>query len=374
MISIDHTSIFMDHIREHAPRYYPDFESKQIRIQLLEKQERPTAMLYRFKVSSGAQIRSVFVKVPFRSLTKNQAKVSVFEKPLLFPKTEPVDMPRLQYSALRIIDKYFTDLDKSQLGTIRVLDYLPEYKAVFTEESSDPSLRQLFLRENRLRSLFIQSELTTSFHNVGMWLRMYHAMPKQEDVTVRHQHREDYIEGITKLTGFLSKILGDELFFKKIASVITKKGQEVLPELLPLGLGHGDYAMRNILIGQNARVTVLDTFAKWRTPIYEDIGYFLNGFKMSPPQIVSQGLAYSSGQLSAYEQAFLKGYFEKEAIPYPAIRLFEILALLDRWSSVIARNRQQRFKFKFFGNMMTVMTSRYSKRSVKNLLKEIAES
>jgi hypothetical protein len=79
MMSIDHTTIFMDHIREHAPRYYPGFESEQIRIQLLGKQERPTAMLYRFKVSNGAQVRSVFVKVPLRNLTKNQTKGGVFE-------------------------------------------------------------------------------------------------------------------------------------------------------------------------------------------------------------------------------------------------------------------------------------------------------
>jgi hypothetical protein len=364
----------MDHIRKHAPRYYPGFESEQIRIQLLEKQERPSAMLYRFKVSNGAQIRSVFVKVSLRNLTKNQTKGSVFEKPLLFPKTEPIDMPRLHYSALRIIDKYITGLDNGQFGAIRVLDYLPQYKAVFTEESSDPCLRQLFLRENRLHSLFTHDELTSAFQNAGTWLRMYQAMPKEEDVKVRHQHREDYDEAITKLTDFLAKIVGDELFFNRTASIIINKGREVLPESLPLGLGHGDYAMRNILIGPNARVTVLDTFAKWRTPIYEDVGYFLNGLKMSTPQIVSQGLAFSSGQLSAYEQAFLKGYFEQKSIPYPAIRLFEILALLDKWSSFIANNYHQKIKFKTFGGVMAALTNRYFKRRVKSLLREIAES
>jgi len=374
MMSRDHATIFMDHIREHAPRYYPGFESEQIRIQLIEKQERPTAMLYRFKVSDGAQIRSVFVKVPLRNLTRNQTNGSVYEKPLLFPKTEPIDMPRLQYTALRTIYEYFTSLDKKQLGAIRVLDYLPQYHAIFTEESNDPSLRQLFLKENRLSSLFANDELTTAFQNVGIWLRMYHAMPKNEDVKVRHQHRNDYIEAIPRLTDFLAKALGDELFFNKTTSIIINKAREVLPESQPLGLGHGDYAMRNILVGLNARVTVLDTFAKWRVPIYEDIGYFLNGFKMSPPQIVSQGLAFSSDQLSAYEHAFLKGYFEQKPIPYSAIRLFEILALLDKWSSVIAYNQQRRGKFKIFGGVMTALTSRYFKRSVKNLLKEINES
>jgi hypothetical protein len=374
MMSIDHTTIFMDHIREHAPRYYPGFESEQIRIQLLEKQERPSAMLYRFKVSNGAQIRSVFVKVPLRSLTKNHTKGSIFEKPLLFPKTEPIDMPRLHYSALSMIHNYISSLDKSQLGAIRVLDYLPQYKAVFTEESSDPSLRQLFLRENRLHSLFTHDGLSIAFQNAGTWLRMYHAMPKEEDVNIRHQHRDDYIGAITKLTEFLAKVVGDELFFKKTASIIINKGREILPESLPLGLGHGDYAMRNILIGPNARVTVLDTFAKWRTPIYEDIGYFLIALKMPNLQVLSHGLAFNSEQLSAYEHAFLKGYFEEKSIPYPPIRLFEILALLDKWSTTIAQIHHQTNFIKTIGRIKAAMISQYYKRMANKLLREIIKN
>ena len=91
-------------------------------------------MLYRFRVSSDAQIRSVFVKVPLRMSTKRQTKGSVYEKPVLFPKTEPRDMHWLQYTALRTIHEYFTGLDKNHLGAIRVLDYLPQYHAIFTED------------------------------------------------------------------------------------------------------------------------------------------------------------------------------------------------------------------------------------------------
>ncbi len=302
------------HIREHSPGYFSGFGSERISVQLLDKQVRPSAILYRFKVSSDVQIRSVIVKVPFRNSTKSCPLGSIYEKPLLFPKTEPRDMPRLHYAALLSLYKHFTDLDNPQLGAIRVLDYLPEYSAIISEELKDQNLRSLFLRESRLRSPFTYDELTTTFQNVGTWLRVYHTMPKEEDVKVRHAHRDDYIEAITVLTAFLAKILGDESFFQKTASVIINKAQETLPESIPLGLGHGDYAMRNILIGFNARVTVLDTFAKWRTPIYEDIGYFLNDFKVSYPQVVSQGLAFRSDQLAAYECAFLKGYFDEK--PY----------------------------------------------------------
>jgi hypothetical protein len=368
----DQTAVFISHIREHAPRYYPTFLPEQLRVQLLSKQERPSAVLYRFKVSSDAEIRSVFVKVPLRMSTKGRAKGSVYEKPQLFPKTEPRDMHWLQYTALRAIDEYFTGLEKKHLGAIRVLDYLPQYHAIFTEESIDPRLRQLFYRENRLRTLSGVLKLRTAFQNVGIWLRAYHTMPKYEDVKIRHENRMDYIEAITTLTDFLAKSLKDETFLKETASVIISKAPNILPESLPLGLGHGDYAMRNILIGHNSRVTVLDTFAKWRTPIYEDIGYFLNELKTSYPQVISQGLAFSPRMLTIYEQEFLAGYFGSEPVPYSIIRLYEVLALLDKWAGTIARSSQKTHLYSTISRPQMIFVNRYFKRSLENLLKIIS--
>lgn len=366
------TAFFMDHIRRHALQYYPSLGSAQICVDLLERQERPSAMLYRFKVSSGTQIRSVFVKVPLRRSAADQPQRRTLQKPLLFPRAESQDMHRLQYTALRTIYDHFSGLNKKQLGAIRVLDYLPQYHAIFMEELSDPRLRQLFLRSNRLYAAFTPDELVKVFRNVGTWLRIYHAMPKEEDVKVRHAHREDYIEGITRLTDFLARTLGDDSFFWKTAAVLAAQACETLPELLPLGLGHGDYAMRNILIGPHARVTVLDTLAKWRTPIYEDIGYFLNELKMSYPQVVSQGLAFRSDQLTAYEDAFLEGYFDQAPVPCRAIRLYEMLALLDKLSSTITKIHQQSYFARSAGWLKMIWISTYFKRRIKRLLSEIA--
>jgi hypothetical protein len=120
----------MDHIRAHAPRYYPTLTSEKLGVQLLSKQERPSAMLYRFKVGNEAQIRSVFVKVPLRLTGNGKNNGSIYEKPQLFPKTEPRDMHWLHYTALKTIYDYYTRLDREQLGAIRVLDYLPEYHAI----------------------------------------------------------------------------------------------------------------------------------------------------------------------------------------------------------------------------------------------------
>ena len=370
-MNTDQAVIFTDHIRENAIRYFPGLRAGQVDVQLKEKQKRPSAMLYRFKVKDPAQTHAVIVKVPSRNSTKGRVQALGLGKPVLFPLAEETEMHLLQYTALVTIHEYFSSLNKKELGTIRVLDYLPESQAVVMEESRDPKLQQLLLKEGRLRTLFPQYRLSAAFHNAGMWLRIYHRMPKEKQAQVRHEHREDYIEGISKLTDFLASRLGDKPFFNQLALILTSKAREHLPETLPLGLGHGDYAPRNILVGPSAQVTVLDTFAKWQTPIYEDIGYFLTGLKMTYPQVVSQGLMFSSGQIKEYERAFLKGYFGQKPIPYTAIRLYEMLALLDKWSSVLISSYKRGVKFRLVGNLMAALASLYFKRSAKQLLREI---
>lgn len=363
---------FMDHILEHAQRYFPDLTPGQISVQLKEKQERALAILYRFEVKDGLQNRSVIVKAPVHALTRSRAREELYEKPVLFRRVGPKDRHWLQYTALSYIHEYFTGLGNKQFGTIRVLDYLPLYHAILTEESNDQKLQQLFIRESRLHLSSSNYDLTTAFQNAGTWLHHYHTMPKKEDVQVRHHHREEYFEAIIKLTDFLAKAWGDVLFFKQTSSKLISTGRKVLPELLPLGLSHGDYAMRNILIGPDARVTVLDTFAKWQTPIYEDIGYFLNSFKTSYPQVLSQGLMFDSSQLMTYEYAFLRGYFKAKSIPVPAIRLYEILALLDKWSSVLMHYHHRSAKLRTFGRVKSFLASRYFKKCTETLLQQLS--
>ena len=374
MTGKDQTSIFSDHIRVNAPRYYPALASNNFDVQLLSRQERPTAILYRFRVGDKTQIHSVFVKVPTRLSGTGQVNGKTYEKPLLFPRTEPRDMHWLQYTALKSIYEHFISIDKEYLGAIRVLDYLPQYHAIITEESNDLRLRELFFKENRLHYPFGRNGLNNVFHNIGMWLQVYQKMPKEQDVKVRHQNRYDYIEAITILMDFLVKTLKENSFFKEAASMLINTANEILPDRLPLGLGHGDFAMRNILVGSNSRITVLDTFAKWRTPIYEDIGYFLTGLKTSYPQIYTQGAAFNHFQLAAYENEFLQGYFGDEPIHYPAVWLYECLALLDKWSSLISLTYRKKGLIPLNGSPESIMINRYFKGLTKNLLKKIAAS
>jgi hypothetical protein len=367
----DPEAVFKDHIREHAFLYFPGFEPEQTRVELLNKQERVTALLYQFAVSNDVQAHTVFVKVFDRSSPNRQGPRVQFEKPLLFPKAEAEERHRLQYTAHKTIYDYFTSLDKEQLGAIRVLDYLPQHCAILTEGVSEPPLRKLLLRKNHFFATHASDDLLPAFQNIGKWLRLFHTMPKKEDVIVRDSNRDDYIGAINKLTDFLVKTVGQEAFFRENALTVTNKANEFLPASLPLGLGHGDFALRNIFVGENARVIGFDTLAYWRTPIYKDIGYFLNDLKFSNAQGVRQGFAFGPDQLMAYESSFLKGYFENNPVPYAEIRLYETFALLDRWSSAIAKSFQKRAFLKVAGWPRMIFINRYSKRRIKSLLAEL---
>jgi hypothetical protein len=367
----DQTVVLQDHIQEHAFQYFPGFEPEQIHVELLIKQERATSVLYQFAVRNDVQAHTVFVKVFRRSPANRQAHRVQFKKPRLFPKADAGERHRLQYTAYKRIYDYFTSLDKEQFGAIRVLDYLPQYCAILTEGASETPLRTLLLRKHRLFAKHASENLLPAFRNAGKWLRMYHRMPKKEDVNVRDSHRNDYIEAINKLTDFLVKTVGQDVFFRENALTVTSKANELLPASLPLGLGHGDFALRNIFVGENARVTGFDTLAYWRTPIYKDIGYFLNDLRFSSARGISQGFAFGPDQLMAYEYSFLKGYFENNPVPYAQIRLYETFALLDRWSSAIAKSSQKRASLKVVGRLRMILIYRHCKRRIKGLLAEL---
>lgn len=372
MMSQDRVKALTDHIRENAPQYFTDLEKLEFDVKLREKQERPASTLYQFSIGDVEKNRTIFVKVPHsHKLSADPIdEVSIY-KPRLFARTETSDMYKLEYTALSTIYNHFTSLGEKQLGTIRVLDYLPEYQAIVVEATGDPNLRQLFLEKSRLRIPHKSPDLHPVFQNTGRWLRAYHGISKEDNVKIRHAHRYEYTEAIVKLTDYMATVLGDKPFFQRTTSFLDGSAYRFLPESLPMGLGHGDFAMRNILVGAGARITVIDTFAKWRTPIYEDIGYFLHGLRMSAPQVFSQGLAFGPDQLLGYENSFLGGYFGQKQIPYPAIRLFEILALLDKWSSILMHYHRRSAKLKFLGGAKTLLVSRYFRKGIESLLQQI---
>jgi hypothetical protein len=107
---------------------------------------------------------------------------------------------------------------------------------------------------------------------------------------------------------------------------------------MPLGLGHGDFAMRNVLV-DHGRIVVMDTRARWRAPVFEDLAQMIVALRANRPQLLSQGALFDGHGLRRLENALLTGYFGGSTVPRLEINLFIVLVLLDLWSAAVERRR-----------------------------------
>ncbi|MEZ4870525.1 MAG: phosphotransferase [Caldilineaceae bacterium] len=332
------TTVLLEHLQNHAPAYFPELVASPS-VELLQQQVRATSVLFRFRIVTATNARVVIVKMPLPQVS--QQGPTPLERPCLTTLTDPLIKVEFEYRALAQIYQHFTRLQDDRFDAIHPLEYLPDFPAIIMEEKKAPNLRHLLMQTHRLRMQRSVRDFSQIFHNAGAWLRAYHALPKVEYTLTRHATRADFVQSINDFAAFLSTTLGNRAYVQQLATWAVDQAEALLPDLLPMGLGHGDYATRNILVGPADCVTVLDTLSKWQTPIYEDIAYFLFRLKAAGPQALGQGLLFSPARLAAYEQAFLQGYWGTEPIPYAQIRLFEVQALLDYWTSQSASVRGQ---------------------------------
>jgi aminoglycoside phosphotransferase (APT) family kinase protein len=319
---------FEHHIRQHAVEYFPGLETEKMNVRLVNGRQYRYSQFYRFEVSAGGKSFRALVKTPSLNPPKG--------RPKLGPLIEPSAKFEAQYKAMSKIHDYFTGLADPRFGTVRTLDIVTDQQAIIMEEVPAPSLRHLVEQTRRLKNPLRtrgRNNLAVVFHNAGAWLYKFHSMPAVQSVKITHNGRRlNYIATIDKLVDFLIDADHRNLFLKQIAVKTVQDAMLTLPEELPLGLRHGDYGLSNILADVDGKVTVLDTPAICHSPIYEDLAYLLVGLKAKWSQVLSLKLAYDSRQFALYEREFLAGYFGQSPIPYGIIRLYEVQALLVRWS------------------------------------------
>ena len=329
-------SVLTEHIQKNASHYFADLDTDKTTIHFINKQVRKTSVLYRFSIESEGEFRAILVKIalPQRERqTQVKGALHLSDRPRLAAITEPQTKVQFEFLALSKIYQRFGTVQNTCFGAIQPLDYLPSFPAIIMIEEQAPNLRQLLIQTHRLQWKRGMRNLEPVFHHAGAWLQIYHRLPKAEHTRLRHGTRNDFITSIHDFCDFLAGQLGSQTFFQTMNTTIAQLANQYLPAELPIGLGHGDYTMRNILVDAADRVTVLDTLCKWQTPIYEDIGYFLARLKAAGPQALAQGFLFNNKQLATYEDAFLCGYWGAEPVPYAQIRLYEVQALLDYWTS-----------------------------------------
>jgi hypothetical protein len=324
---------FTGHLEAHASAWFQSPGTAQVRH--VRTQVRRNATLYYFDVQVGASSHAIVVKVPFGrrqsgSGARRTRKILPDELRILPISTSDV-RGSLEHATLDRIHHRFAEDGDGRFGAIRVLDHLPEAQALVMVCCPDPNLDDLFLRRSRLYLHRRSPRIDAAIRNAGAWLRRYHELPALPETADRAPLRADLLASIDRFATYLRETVGDRAFFERVRDTFHRAAGTSLPERLPLATNHGDFVPRNILVGDGDRVTVFDTRAQWRAPVYEDVARFLVALSASELQMMGQGFMYGRAELAGYESEFLQGYFDRGAVPLRAVRLFECQRLLAMW-------------------------------------------
>jgi thiamine kinase-like enzyme len=219
-------------------------------------------------------------------------------------------------------------LSDERFGAVPVYELMPEISVMVMGNASNPSLAELATARGNI-------DLLPAFRNAGAWLREFHGMhPLAHTI----DHADDALaiaRTVDHATQFLTSQIGTASFFRALCARFRQLASNLLTDPPEHKIAHADFWLGNLLVDENARVTVIDTLGAWRGPIYNDLSYFL--YNLNTPLLPirrKDGLRRS--QIAKCSAEFLAGYFGGDPVPHAAIALFELRLLLQLWARTAA--------------------------------------
>jgi aminoglycoside phosphotransferase (APT) family kinase protein len=325
------------HLREHAHVYYPELGMDGLVIELREGYRRPASWMYTFELSSEQPrvAHRVVVKFPLRRADDPPVASDAHDpvRPRLAPISDANAKLASEYRAMSSVEAHLRAKSDPRLEAVRVLDRVPAngregiaLEAIAARTLSELTRRQVLGGTRALKAL------SPFFRTAGVWLREFHSMDPPLDVPVRFARgvevREQILRYVDHLgaAGVCASVLG------RIAAVANQDGEMLYPRRYPVAWSHGDFALRNMFVRSAHRVAVFDVLGRRRTPIFEDLMYFVTAMTTGRAQVFAPGLMARSTLFAALEQAFFVGYFAEQEIPIRRLRAYQLLVLLDRWT------------------------------------------
>lgn len=319
-----------------VPPVVPDIGGAPHCAELRHREQRAYSTLFHFDVTGASGHLPVLVKlVDLDNRLVREAMAVDKVCPRIADPCHPADILDWERATLLAVSDHIERIDDRRLEAVRVFDTFPKEGAIAMEFLPHPTLRRLIRR--RCFTPFSQApdDVLRAATNAGVWLRAFHSMPRPEGAIDRHSTRGEFLSTIDELTDFLLDNGQDAETVHRASALVHAAAERDLPEVLPCGLKHGDYAPRNILVASSSSVAVVDTPGRFWSAIYIDIGYFVAGLRTLLPRMLTGGLIPSTRTLDGIESAFLAGYFEGEPIPRRQVSLFEVLTVLARWASAV---------------------------------------
>jgi len=236
------------------------------------------------------------------------------------------ELTLLEWEGLEAIERACGDTDG--LAVVRPLLLMRDDAGLVMSFVDAPTLRSVVLDLSRLRrGRGGLDDAVTGCTLAGRWLRTFQDGYAPSDRPVRQGTRGGVVDRMHAYGAFL----GSDAW-RRLAARGGQLVAGLLPPELPLAVGHGDFAPRNLLLGEG-RLTVIDPLPRWQVPVHDDLCRFLVGIRLIGEQVHTHGLAFRSDTLDSLEEAAVAAYLGPDADPAP-LRAYQLLILMDKWSAM----------------------------------------
>jgi hypothetical protein len=352
------------HVEERAGDWVPESASRHVRLRQLVA--RPRAVLYAVCVGNddGPQI---LAKVR-REGPLGEGPRRPDARPRLMEGGLPVaEQTALEYEGLRQI-RAMVGGAHPVFAAVRPFGVLADQHTVFMEYVEAPTLRQQLVRDSRLAPPRLRSRRRDDqvWRDVGAWLSTFQRAMRKQGLEQRQATRDDVVDRFAAYSRWLTATLGPRTVGDGVARC-ADLARDVLPDRLPMAVGHGDFAPRNVFLRGDGRLSVFDPMPRWVVPRFEDLCRFLVAVRLQGIQLHTRGLAYAERELDRREEAVLDGYRAGSELPLPQLRCYQLLITLDKWSALADRpaaGRRRRLH-----DATTRSASAYLRREVQRLLR-----
>lgn len=324
-------------LRTHASEFFEGFDDGPMGIENTGIIRRPSANLYRFRIQSAQGCERVIVKERPSSAQKpfpaHEGRWALFVGPAWVLPPEFESRCVVECEALGMIEKHFGALGDARFDTVRPIGtWVERATLAMVDLAGEPLSARLSKRAPRNSRPSAEAEAAL-LHACGAWLQQFHELPAGRSRPIHHDDRESVLGALAATASALParSRLADPLrtFCAKVSDAIAAS----LPKSLPIGLVHGDFWAGNVIVQPSGAIAIIDTFAAWQAPIYQDLGYFLFQLKVAERGWIQLMRFRPDPRVDSQERHFLQGYFGDHPILWRTVRLFEACALIRRWAA-----------------------------------------
>jgi Phosphotransferase enzyme family len=365
-------------VSSRAQEWFPGIgQSPAVRIDILSR--RPSCSLFVARVGSEPAAPRILAKARSASGGRDtvlRPPAGTVARPTLGtagPLT-PFEQTAAEYRALQSIRALFGS-DHPAFGAVRPLDWLPEEATILMDYVDADTLRQRVMGELRVRRPWASADARDArpWRRAGDWLREFQDSPPPRSLPARQSTRDEVVERFTAYHEYLAAQLGS-----RGVGDVARRGAalaaEVLPERLPLAVGHGDYAPRNMFVSADARVTVFDPLPRWTVPRYEDLCRFMVSLRLLGVQVHTRGAAIDERRIEEHERQVLTGYLADDHGCLAQVRSYQLLILLDKWSALVAASTSGRSLNRRVQRASLRLASGYLRGQARRLLELAAQA